>query len=212
MNFRDLLKDTIHTLWAHKLRTFLTMFGIAWGVGSLLLLVGLGEGFRSGNKRGMSEYGENIMWLYPGRVPALPGSPNPGRHYHLTYQDYQESRREAPHVLAIVPVLSRTDIHAVSDFASANGEILGVEPQYNGIRYLPVKQGRWLNALDEAQRRNVPRVQAGGNGLPGDYAPTRPDRDGGKAVRGPFQISELHQPLPGATRAKQLCRAISEFH
>jgi len=33
-----------------QLRSFLTMFGIAWGVGSLLLLVGLGEGFRSGNR------------------------------------------------------------------------------------------------------------------------------------------------------------------
>jgi putative ABC transport system permease protein len=153
--FTDIFGQILRTLWAHKLRSFLTMFGIAWGVGSLLLLVGLGEGFRSGNKRGMSEYGENIMWVYPGRVPAVPGSPNPGRHYRLTYQDYQDVRREAPHVLAITPVLSRSDVRSVSDFASANGEILGIEPQYNGIRYLPLKQGRWLNSLDESQRRNV---------------------------------------------------------
>ena len=32
MNFRDLLLDTVRTLWAHKLRTFLTMFGIGWGI------------------------------------------------------------------------------------------------------------------------------------------------------------------------------------
>jgi putative ABC transport system permease protein len=43
----DILGQTLRTLWAHKLRSFLTMFGIAWGVGSLLLLVGLGEGFRT---------------------------------------------------------------------------------------------------------------------------------------------------------------------
>ena len=43
----------------------------------------------------------------------------------------------------------------VSEFANANGEILGVEPQFNEIRYLPLKQGRWLNELDESQRRNV---------------------------------------------------------
>lgn len=151
----DIFGQILRTLWAHKLRSFLTMFGIAWGVGSLLLLVGLGEGFRSGNKRGMSEYGENIIWMFPARIPALPGSPNPGRHYRLTFDDYQDVRREAPHVLAVTPVLSRTDVRAVSDFASANGEILGVEPQYSGIRYLPLKQGRWLNWLDENQRRNV---------------------------------------------------------
>ena len=45
----DIVGQTFRALWAHKLRSFLTMFGIAWGVGSLLLLVGLGEGFRSGN-------------------------------------------------------------------------------------------------------------------------------------------------------------------
>ena len=151
----DIFGQILRTLWMHKLRSFLTMFGIAWGVGSLLLLVGLGEGFRSGNKRGMSEYGMNLMWLFPGRVPAVPGSPNPGRHYHLTYQDYLDIRREAAHVSAISPVLSRSDFRAVSDFASASGEIVGVEPHYRGIRYLPLKQGRWLNWLDETQRRNV---------------------------------------------------------
>jgi putative ABC transport system permease protein len=151
----DIFGQILRTLLMHKLRSLLTMFGIAWGVGSLLLLVGLGEGFRSGNKRNMSEYGQNIIWLYPGRVPAMAGSLYAGRHYRLTYQDYLDVRGKAPDVLAITPVLSRTDVRAVSDFASAYGEILGVEPQYNGIRYLPLKQGRWLNGLDESQRRNV---------------------------------------------------------
>lgn len=151
----DIFGQILRTLWAHKLRSFLTMFGIAWGVASLLLLVGLGEGFRSGIKRGISEYGENIMWVFPGRAPVIAGSLSSARHYRLTYQDYQDIRREAPHVRAISPVLSSTEVRAVSDFAIANGEILGVEPQYNGIRYLPLRQGRWLNWLDESQRRNV---------------------------------------------------------
>ena len=53
------------------------------------------------------------------------------------------------------PVLTRNDVHSASEFATANGEITGVEPQYGIIRYLPLKQGRWLNWLDEQQRRNV---------------------------------------------------------
>ncbi len=39
MSFRDLLADTLATLWAHKRRTFLTMFGIAWGIISITLMV-----------------------------------------------------------------------------------------------------------------------------------------------------------------------------
>ncbi len=151
----DIFAQIFRTLWAHKLRSFLTMFGVAWGVGSLLLLVGLGEGFRSGNKRGLSEFGENIMFIFPGRAPAVAGSMNSARDYLLTYQDYVDIRAEAPHVHNSVPVLSRDDMHAVSEFASANGQIVGVEPQYGEIRYLPLKQGRWLNGLDEGQRRNV---------------------------------------------------------
>jgi putative ABC transport system permease protein len=143
------------TFWAHKLRSFLTMFGIAWGVGSLLLLVGLGEGFRTGNQRGLSEYGENIMMIFPGRAPAVQGSMNSAREYHLTYQDYLDIRAESPHIRSITPVLTTNDVHAVSEFASASGQLTGAEPQYNGIRFLPVKLGRWLNDLDEQQKRNV---------------------------------------------------------
>jgi putative ABC transport system permease protein len=131
------------------------MFGIAWGVGSLLLLVGLGEGFRSGNKREMAQYGKDIMFIFPGRAPAVPGSMNSARNYLLTYQDYLDIRKEAPHVRAASPVLVRQDVRAVSEFASANGEIAGVEPQFGEIRYLPLNSGRWLNNLDETQRRNV---------------------------------------------------------
>ncbi|MGA7559689.1 MAG: ABC transporter permease [Terriglobales bacterium] len=151
----DVVGQIFSTLWAHKLRSFLTMFGIAWGVGSLLLLVGLGEGFRSGNQRNLSEYGENIMMLFPGRAPAVAGSMNSAREYRLTYQDYLDIRRESPHIKAITPVLTTDDVHAVSEFASASGQLTGAEPQYNGIRFLPLKQGRWLNDLDEVQKRNV---------------------------------------------------------
>jgi len=151
----DIFAQIFRNLWAHKLRSFLSMFGIAWGVGSLLLLVGVGEGFRSGNKREMAEFGKDIMFLFPGRAPAVQGSMNSARPYLLTYQDYVDVRTQAPHVRNACPLLSRSDLKQVSEFASAGVEILGVEPQLNQISYLPLKDGRWLNELDGAQRRNV---------------------------------------------------------
>jgi putative ABC transport system permease protein len=151
----DIFVQMLRTLWAHKLRSFLTMFGIAWGVGSLLLLVGLGEGFRSGNKRELAEFGYDIMFIFPGRAPVVQGQMNSARQYLLTYQDYQDVRKEAPHVRNASPVLTRDDVRAVSEYASANGQVTGVEPQFGQIRYLPIKQGRWLNVEDEAQKRYV---------------------------------------------------------
>jgi putative ABC transport system permease protein len=147
------------------------MFGIAWGVGSLLLLVGVGEGFRSGNKRELAEFGRNIMFIFPGRAPAVQGSMNSARPYLLTYEDYVDIRTQAPHVGNASPMLSRTDLHEVSEFASASVEILGVEPQLNQISYLPLKEGRWLNEMDVAQSRNVIVL---GNELQKNLFPGRP--------------------------------------
>jgi putative ABC transport system permease protein len=150
----DIVAQIFRSLWAHKLRSFLTMFGIAWGVGSLLLLVGVGEGFRSGNKRELAEWGRDIMFLFPGRAPAVEGQMNSARSYLLTYQDYQDIRQSA-YVRNACPVISRDDLHEVSEFATASGEIMGTEPELKEISYLPLSDGRWLNAMDGVQRRNV---------------------------------------------------------
>jgi putative ABC transport system permease protein len=151
----DILAQIFRNLWAHKLRSFLTMFGIAWGVGSLLLLVGLGEGFRSGNKREMAQFGKDIMFIFPGRAPVVKGSMNSARTYLLTYQDFVDIRKDAAHVRNAVPILTRSDVREVSEFANAGGEIMGAEPQLNEISFLPLQDGRWLNEMDETQRRNV---------------------------------------------------------
>jgi putative ABC transport system permease protein len=150
----DIFSQILRNLWAHKLRSFLTMFGIAWGVGSLLLLVGVGEGFRSGNKRELAEFGKDIMFLFPGRAPSVSGNMSSARSYLLTYQDYLDIR-QAAYVRNACPIISRSDLHEVSEFATGSGEILGTEPQLNEISYLPLKEGRWLNELDGLQRRNV---------------------------------------------------------
>jgi putative ABC transport system permease protein len=112
----QILGQTVRTLWAHKLRSFLTMFGIAWGVGSLLLLVGLGEGFRSGNRKQFDELGENVMFIWGGRAPAMGGSFTSMQQYYLTYRDYQNIVSECPEVNAAAPVISRADVRAVSDY------------------------------------------------------------------------------------------------
>ena len=151
----EIFGQTLSTLWAHKLRSFLTMFGIAWGVGSLLLLVGVGEGFRSGNRKQFDEIGENVMFLFPGRAPAVEDSFTSMRQYYLTYKDYVDIRNEATDVGRVAPLIARNDIRSVSDFSTSSGQVNGVPPYFNEIRYLPMADGRWLNEMDEAQKRHV---------------------------------------------------------
>jgi putative ABC transport system permease protein len=151
----DIVGQTLRTLWAHKLRSFLTMFGIAWGVGSLLLLAGVGEGFRNGNRRQLETFGKNIIFFFGGRAPAVPGSFSSMKWFNLTYDDYVAIKRESKFAVNISPLIARDDIRAVSDYTSTNGQVSGVPPVFNQVRTIPLQVGRWLNDEDNDQRRRV---------------------------------------------------------
>jgi putative ABC transport system permease protein len=151
----DIFGQTLRTLWAHKLRSFLTMFGIAWGVGSLLLLAGVGEGFRNGNRRQLETFGKNIIFLFGGRAPAVEGSFVSMRWFNLTYDDYLAIENESKFAVHISPLIARDDIRAVSDYTSTNGQVSGVPPVFSQVRTIPLQVGRWINDEDNDQRRRV---------------------------------------------------------
>jgi putative ABC transport system permease protein len=151
----DIFMQMLRTIWAHKVRSFLTMFGIAWGVGSLLLLVGLGEGFRSGNQRNMRDLGENVMFIWSGRAPAVAGSFTGLREYYLNDKDYEDIKHECPDVAKVAPIISRGDLRSVSDFNSAGGQVMGTMPVFNQIRNYPLRDGRWINEMDVEQAQRV---------------------------------------------------------
>jgi putative ABC transport system permease protein len=151
----DIFAQVFQSIGANKLRSFLTMFGIAWGVASLLLLIGLGEGFRSGQRRGLSELGSDIIMLFSGTVPALPNQHTGMRPYKLTLSDANAIRAEASDVRNATAYVDRGDIKEVSEFSSAGGSVMGVEANYTQVRNLPIAEGRFLDAADVDQHRQV---------------------------------------------------------
>ena len=151
----EILRQVVQSITANKLRSFLTMFGIGWGVASLLLLIGLGEGFRSGQRRSLATLGSDIIILDAGTVPALPGQHTGGRPYHLTLSDVLAIRANAPHVRNVTGELTRGDLKQTSEFASFGGTVWGVESNIQHVRNLPLAQGRYIDADDVTQRRPV---------------------------------------------------------
>lgn len=151
----EIIIQVFKSIGANKLRSFLTMFGIAWGVASLLLLIGLGEGFRSGQRRGLAELGTDVIMLWSGTIPALPGQHTGMQPYKLTMRDADAIRAESPHVRDVTAMISRSDLKQVSEYSSAGGQVMGVEVNYPVIRTLPIAYGRFLNEDDLIQRRQV---------------------------------------------------------
>lgn len=79
MNLLEVLRTTFGTFRAHKMRSFLTMFGIIWGIASVILLVGLGKGFSRQQKENWRALGTDLVIMWGGRTSAQAGGLAAGR-------------------------------------------------------------------------------------------------------------------------------------
>ncbi|WP_251106739.1 ABC transporter permease [Alloacidobacterium dinghuense] len=154
-NVEDIFGQVFRAIWANKLRSFLTMFGIAWGVGSMLLLISVGEGFRSGQRRQLATLGNDLIMMWGGTIPAVANQHTGMRPYNLTLSDADAIRSQASEVRNATAFINRNDIKQQSAYESAGGQAIGAEPNYSGIRFMPIREGRFINDADLRDRRRV---------------------------------------------------------
>ena len=155
MAFRDLFQDTIETLWEHKLRTFLTMFGIAWGIISIILMVAAGEGLRVGQEKQMETFGKDIMIVFAGRTSMQAGGMRAGRDVHWNSTDYQIVKAQSPSCEYVLPELHRSGINIRSPYNSATLEVTSSLPPFAYIRSISVAEGRFYNWNDQNKAHRV---------------------------------------------------------
>jgi len=154
MNLLDILKQTLATLRAHKMRSFLTMFGIIWGIASVILLVGLGLGFSKDQKKRMETLGKDLVIIWGGRTSSQVGGLAAGRPITLNIDDARLIKKEAYLVKAVSPELQR-NVSEVSQFNSAARQVSGVWPAYQDFRSIILAEGRLITEDDETEARRV---------------------------------------------------------
>src|SRR5271155_322890 len=154
MNFKDLLQDTFATLWSHKRRTLLTMFGIAWGIISITLMVAAGEGLGRGIQKNHETFGKDVMIVFAGRTSMQAGGTRSGRPVHWLEDDYKEVAKEAPACKYVMPELGN-NVKVHSAFNSGDLDVVGALPPFTEIRSITVAQGRFYNYEDNEEGRRV---------------------------------------------------------
>ncbi len=152
---RALVSQTVANLWRQKLRSFLTMFGIAWGVASLALMSALADGFRAGQRKNWEQIGNNMVALFPGKTSRQAGGQRAGRRVRLFEEDLAVLRSQCPAVGLVAAEVKRWETVVASDFNSGRYLAVGVSPEYLKVRNLPVGMGRQISAADMKDERRV---------------------------------------------------------
>jgi putative ABC transport system permease protein len=155
MTFGDLLLDTIRTLWSHKLRTFLTMFGIAWGIVSITLMVAAGEGLNKGITRQQETFAKDLLIVFSGRTSMQAGGLRAGRDMRWDDTDYQSVQDQAPACRYVLPELGHGGLAVRSLYNNSSPLVAGSLPPFAEIRSIKVGEGRFYNWDDQKQGRRV---------------------------------------------------------
>ncbi len=127
---REVLVHVVSNLRANKLRSFLTMFGILWGVISVVILSATGEGFQRGNQHVLEELGRNVGIVWGGRTSQHAGGERAGRHIFLTIDDARALATESRYIAVVSPEIQRGGVRVKSAYNAAALTVHGIEPQY----------------------------------------------------------------------------------
>jgi putative ABC transport system permease protein len=156
---REAITQVFQNLRANKLRSFLTMFGILWGVISVVVLSATGEGFRRGNQHVLEELGRNIAIVWGGRTSVQAGGERSGRRILLTIDDARALQRETSMIRVVSPEINR-GASVKSLYNAASLSVHGIEPQYQEIRTIDIERGRGLRFSDDEQGLRVAVIGA----------------------------------------------------
>ncbi|HVF91696.1 MAG TPA: ABC transporter permease [Blastocatellia bacterium] len=151
---RELILQTWSNLSANRLRSFLTMFGIIWGVISIVILSSVSEGFQRGNDAVFREFGKNILIINSGRTSMQAGGERAGRFIRLNLGDVY-ALKERSKMLEFVSPEIMGQVSAKSPFNSSSVGVSGVWPVFQHIRTIETDRGRLMSEADNEQARRV---------------------------------------------------------
>ncbi len=152
----DKLQEIFQSLKRHKLRTFLTGFGVAWGIFMLVILLGSGQGLEKGILSNFSGYASNTIAVYGGVTTKSYKGLGTGRSVAPSSRDLQILRNQIPEIKLLSPKIQLTAGGSVNyKDQSGSYSVEGVTDDLFKIEQFDIKAGRLINSRDEAKSRKV---------------------------------------------------------
>jgi len=151
----DSYREILDTLTRNKSRSFLTGFGVFWGVFMLVALIGGGNGIKELLNKTFEGFATNsaMVWAQP-TSKAYKGF-RKGRQWEMNYKDVERLRQQVPELAVVSPVLFSNGGTAYYGDRKSSVSVNGVHPDYRKVNEPKLYYGRFLNDMDLAQNRKV---------------------------------------------------------
>lgn len=154
----DSYREILDTLTRNKSRSFLTGFGVFWGVFMLVALIGGGQGLKEKLNRNFEGFAQNTAMIWAQQTTKPYKGFRKGRWWAMDYKDIERLRQRVPELDVIAPVLfgswGTTNTAYYGD-QKTSPRIQGVTPEYADIVAPRMYYGRFINQMDIQQHRKV---------------------------------------------------------
>lgn len=156
---RDRWNEILEALNANKFRTFLTAFGVFWGIMILVLLLALTNGLKNGVTADFGNFATNSMFMWTqGTSMPYKGLPK-GRNFNYKIDDVAAIRQAVPNLRYVSPRNQlggfRGNNNVIRGMKTGAFEIYGDYPEYINQQPLDILQGRFISYSDINANRKV---------------------------------------------------------
>jgi putative ABC transport system permease protein len=153
---RDLIEEIWATTRRNKLRTALTGFAVAWGIFMLIVLLGAGNGLINANEQNNNRSIDNSMTIYGGYTSKAYKGYDMNREIALRDEDFRITKQKFDDVVdEIGAQISQDGLVITLGENYFSGSLTGVYPIYNKINKMDMLYGRFINDIDNKERRKV---------------------------------------------------------
>ena len=152
----DRWEEIIVTITRNKTRSFLTAFGIFWGIFMLVALMGGSQDIQEMMASNFAGFATNSGFTGSNQTSKAYKGFRKGRYWQLELNDIERIRHAIPEIEILSPVNSKWGIKATYDKnESSSCSMKGVYPEYAEIETPTLTFGRFINHIDIKEQRKV---------------------------------------------------------
>ncbi len=155
----DKWQEIFSTLAKNPLRTFLTAFGVGWGLFMLIVMMGAGNGLQNGVTTEFLNVATNSFFLWGQSTSKPHAGFGPGRPMRMTEEDYKSILDQIPEAATVAPRNQLNGFqggnNVIRGANSGDFGVMGDFPQIREVEGIDIQIGRFLNDLDMQDRRKV---------------------------------------------------------